>query len=258
MTSPTLPHFIAPAYPTATLAEAICAANDCAAQMETAEKAVRDNARRHLLLSLGLGGILRHIIQTVGSKPGAKYTSLFADKPADAYTAELAGGVRFSITYATGNKYKKLYDDACRRLKEIGMQGMAPAEVDSVLAEHTKRLMCGGYADAADETESIFGAIISAGTMRQAMLELAPAEEIDRSMAGLRNALAEQREEALTPEQRREKANAAWASVPKVFSTFLDLHARFMTRTERESAAAELRAMAASLLDQPANLLEAR
>lgn len=146
------------------------------ANAERMREAVISASRVALLEHINLGLHLQRLTQLAASRGlavGALYADYRGNENAREHALKLCGGLSIPFSYATGRKCIALYQEMRRRMVEGGMN---EAEARRVLADHAARLSAGDYSDPINASERVFGNYLTASTLRQAYLELAPSK----------------------------------------------------------------------------------
>lgn len=129
----------------------------------------------HLMATLNLACVLRSLQQqaAVLQIPVlALYKGYKGNPTAQEHAMKLTGGAAIPFTYATARNYIKVLDNVQSRMQLEG--GMTSAQVVQVLCDHSAALTSGAYDDPMAATESLWAPFLTAGSLREAYLELAP------------------------------------------------------------------------------------
>lgn len=84
----------------------------------------------------------------------------------------ITGGSSLPFTYQTARNYIKVLENVQSRMQLEG--GMTTAQVVQVLCDHSAALTSGAYDDPMAATESLWAPFLTAGSLREAYMELAP------------------------------------------------------------------------------------
>lgn len=129
----------------------------------------------HLMATLNLACVLR-FLQRQAAKEGfailALYKGYKGNPTAQEHALKITGGTSIPFTYATARNYIKVLDNVQSRMQLEG--GMTSAQVLQVLCDHSAALTSGAYDDPEAATESLWAPFLTAGSLREAYLELAP------------------------------------------------------------------------------------
>lgn len=129
----------------------------------------------HLMATLNLACVLRSLQQQAvrdGVAVLALYKGYKGNPTAQEHAMKLTGGAAIPFTYATARNYIKVLDNVQSRMQLEG--GMTSAQVVQVLCDHSAALTSGAYDDPMAATESLWAPFLTAGSLREAYLELAP------------------------------------------------------------------------------------
>lgn len=129
----------------------------------------------HLMATLNLACVLRSLQQQAvrdGVAVLALYKGYKGNPTAQEHAMKLTGGAAIPFTYATARNYIKVLDNVQSRMQLEG--GMTSAQVVQVLCDHSAALTSGAYDDPMAATESLWTPFLTAGSLREAYLELAP------------------------------------------------------------------------------------
>ena len=142
--------------------------------MDNAVTTARNAARTHLLATLNLACVLRSMHQQAAGKFAvlALYKNYRGGAQAQQYAMQLTGGACLPFTYQTARNYIKVLDNVQSRMQLEG--GMTSAQVVQVLCDHSAALTSGAYDDPMAATESLWAPFLTAGSLREAYLEMAP------------------------------------------------------------------------------------
>lgn len=153
--------------------------------MDNAVTTARTAARTHLMATLNLACVLRTMHQQAAGKFAvlALYKNYRGAARAQEYALQLTGGASLPFTYQTGRNYIKVLESVETRMQIEG--GLSPAQVAQVLADHTAAMVNGAYDDPLAATEAMWTPYLTAGSLREAYLELAP----DKPMRTLRETI---------------------------------------------------------------------
>ena len=151
----------------------------------------------HLMATLNLACVLRTLNNQAvreGVAVLALYKGYKGNPTAQEHAMKLTGGAAIPFTYATARNYIKVLDNVQSRMQLEG--GMTSAQVVQVLCDHSAALTSGAYDDPMAATESLWAPFLTAGSLREAYLELAP------DKPGLRERLENKKpEDAVDTEQ---------------------------------------------------------
>ena len=152
----------------------------------------RRAAVRHLMATLNLACVLRSLQQQAAAQQipvMALYKNYRGSADSLQHAMKLTGGASLPFTYQTARNYIKVLENVESRMQLEG--GMTSAQVVQVLCDHSAALTSGAYDDPEAATESLWTPYLTAGSLREAYLELAPdkprlslAETIDQAAAG--------------------------------------------------------------------------
>lgn len=159
------------------------------------QQAVADARRAafvHLMATLNLACVLRSLQQQAAQQQIpvlALYKNYRGSVDSLQHAMKLTGGAGLPFTYQTARNYIKVLENVENRMQLEG--GMSSAQVVQVLCDHSAALTSGAYDDPMAATESLWAPFLTAGSLREAYLELAPdkprlslAETIDQAAAG--------------------------------------------------------------------------
>ena len=151
----------------------------------------------HLMATLNLACVLRTLNNQAvreGVAVLALYKGYKGNPTAQEHAMKLTGGASLPFTYRTALNYIKVLDNVQSRMQLEG--GMTSAQVMQVLCDHSAALTSGAYDDPMAATESLWAPFLTAGSLREAYLELAP------DKPGLRERLENKKpEDAVDTEQ---------------------------------------------------------
>lgn len=142
------------------------------------QQAVTDARRAafvHLMATLNLACVLRSLNNQAvreGVAVLALYKGYKGNPTAQEHAMKLTGGAAIPFTYATARNYIKVLENVQSRMQLEG--GMTSAQVVQVLCDHSAALTSGAYDDPMAATESLWAPFLTAGSLREAYLELAP------------------------------------------------------------------------------------
>lgn len=129
----------------------------------------------HLMATLNLACVLRTINQQA-SRDGVAVLALYkgykGNPSAQKHALKITGGAAIPFTYKTARNYIKMLECVETRMQQQG--GMTTAQVVQVLCDHAAALTSGAYDDPMAATESLWAPFLTAGSLREAYLELAP------------------------------------------------------------------------------------
>lgn len=229
------------------LAAAVRQANALHGGMLRLEATAREAARRHLFATLSLGCVL-HGLARLCAGAGVAAKALFAGyKGAEGKRAaalELAGGAGVGFSYATGNRYMKLYKEMARRMEA----GMTHEQAERLLADHAACLMHGAYEDPEAALEGMWGPYVTAESVRQAYLELAPrrpAMTIGEAMGAAAGAAAGAG--FASWEEQRARLCQQFGGFYASLDTYIERMSMYTTPADREAQAEQLEAAARRL-----------
>ncbi len=129
----------------------------------------------HLMATLNLACVLQSLQQQAvrdGVAVLALYKGYKGNPTAQEHALKLTGGAAIPFTYATARNYIKVLETVQSRMQLEG--GMTSAQVVQVLCDHSAALTSGAYDDPEAATESLWAPFLTAGSLREAYLELAP------------------------------------------------------------------------------------
>lgn len=225
------------------LAAAVGTANNLVHNLDVLARTVRESARQHLLQSISLGYLLSNL-QLECARKRVNFTALFADakddtKRKDALAA--VGGCGLDITYRTANNYVKVYQATYTRMLA---SGGSEQEAARMLADHAAALSNGQQG-----AEEFWAQFVTANSLRQAYLELAPAKPQPTLGETLDNA-AQQPSPFATWEDQRASLCTKFGGMFASLDTYISSMSRYTTEADRlaqadqlEEAAKRLRAM---------------
>lgn len=206
----------------------------------------RNAARTHLLATLNLACVLKQISLRCAVGRVA-FVALFAGYKGNMKAREAAlaisGSGGFPFTYATARNYTKVLEAVVQRMQEAG--GLTPTVVAQSLSDHTAALLSGAYDDPQEATELMWGRWLTAGSLREAYLELAP--EKPQLTAGKTLDAAADEAEPVSLEALRAAFLSKSGGWLDSFSGYVDEMAGRVTAQERETVAAKLEALAARI-----------
>lgn len=179
------------------LRESVLLAGTLHGVMTQAVTDARRAAFVHLMATLNLACVLRSL-QQQAARDGVAVLALYkgykGNPTAQEHAMKLTGGAAIPFTYATARNYIKVLDNVQSRMQLEG--GMTSAQVVQVLCDHSAALTSGAYDDPMAATESLWAPFLTAGSLREAYLELAP------DKPGLRERLENKKpEDAVDTEQ---------------------------------------------------------
>lgn len=157
------------------LRESVLLAGTLHGVMTQAVTDARRAAFVHLMATLNLACVLRSLQQQAvrdGVAVLALYKGYKGNPTAQEHAMKLTGGAAIPFTYATARNYIKVLDNVQSRMQLEG--GMTSAQVVQVLCDHSAALTSGAYDDPMAATESLWAPFLTAGSLREAYLELAP------------------------------------------------------------------------------------
>lgn len=157
------------------LRESVLLAGTLHGVMTQAVTDARRAAFVHLMATLNLACVL-HSLQQQAVRDGVAVLALYkgykGNPTAQEYAMKLTGGASLPFTYRTARNYIKVLENVQSRMQLEG--GMTSAQVVQVLCDHSAALTSGAYDDPMAATESLWAPFLSAGSLREAYLELAP------------------------------------------------------------------------------------
>lgn len=157
------------------LRESVLLAGSLHGVMTQAVTDARRAAFVHLMATLNLACVLRSL-QHQAVRDGVAVLALYkgykGNPTAQEHAMKLTGGAAIPFTYATARNYIKVLDNVQSRMQLEG--GMTSAQVVQVLCDHSAALTSGAYDDPMAATESLWAPFLTAGSLREAYLELAP------------------------------------------------------------------------------------
>lgn len=157
------------------LRESVLLAGTLHGVMTQAVTDARRAAFVHLMATLNLACVLRSLQQQAvreGVAVLALYKGYKGNPTAQEHAMKLTGGASLPFTYRTARNYIKVLDNVQSRMQLEG--GMTSAQVVQVLCDHSAALTSGAYDDPMAATESLWAPFLTAGSLREAYLELAP------------------------------------------------------------------------------------
>lgn len=217
----------------ASLAAAVGTANNLVQNLDRLARTVRESARQHLLQSISLGYLLSNLQRECGRKR-VNFTALFSDAKDDAKrNAALAavGGDGLNITYRTAANYVKVYQATYTRMLACGGNEQEAARM---LADHAAALTNGKQG-----AEEFWAQYVTAGSLRQAYLELAPAKPQPTLGETLDNA-AQQPAPFAKWEARRANLCAKFGGWFATLDTYISDMSRYTTEADRLAQADQL------------------
>lgn len=131
----------------------------------------------HLMATLNLACVLRSLQQQASVQQipvMALYKNYRGNADSLQHAMQLTGGAILPFTYQTARNYIKVLENVEKRMQLEG--GMTSAQVVQVLCDHSAALTSGAYDDPEAATESLWAPFLTAGSLREAYLELAPAK----------------------------------------------------------------------------------
>lgn len=225
------------------LAEAVGVANEIAANLDKLANTVREGARQHLLQSISLGCLLDKLAQECARKR-VNYTALFADAKDGAKrkaALEAVGGHGLNITYRTANNYCKLFKGAFTRMIASGEHSRE--ELNRLIQDHAASIASG------HDCGELWAPFVTANSLRQAYLELAPTQPRLSLGETLDNA-AQQPAPFASWEEQRASLCSKFGGWFATLDTYISDMSRYTTEADRlaqadqlEEAAKKLRAM---------------
>lgn len=157
------------------LRESVLLAGTLHGVMTQAVTDARRAAFVHLMATLNLACVLRTLNNQAvrdGVAVLALYKGYKGNPTAQEHAMKLTGGAAIPFTYATARNYIKVLENVQSRMQLEG--GMTSAQVVQVLCDHSAALTSGAYDDPMAATESLWAPFLTAGSLREAYLELAP------------------------------------------------------------------------------------
>jgi len=228
------------------LHEAVLLCSSLHGVLTRAAATARNAARTHLLATLNLACVLKQISLrcAVGRVAfGALFAGYKGNMKAREAALAISGSGGFPFTYATARNYTKVLEAVVQRMQEAG--GLTPAVVAQSLSDHTAALLTGAYDDPQEATELMWGRWLTAGSLREAYLELAP--EKPQPTAGEKLDAAADEAEPVSLEALRAAFLSKSGGWLDSFSGYVDEMAGRVTAQERETVAAKLEALAARI-----------
>lgn len=213
---------------------------------ERLRETVISASRAALLEHLNLGLQLQRLTQQAAANNitvGALYTDYKGNAKAREHAMQLCGGLSIPFSYTTGRKCVNLYFDMQKRMVEGGMN---EAEARRLLADHAAKLSAGEYSDPLQASEAVYGNYLTAGTLRQAYLELAPAKAAPTPGEVLDEAAAAAPAPATWQEQRV-KLLSDFGGIFTTLQTYVGQHAAYISKSDRCQLADQLEAEAKRL-----------
>lgn len=221
------------------LAAAVQQANLLHGEMRRQEETARQAAKRHLFATLSLGCVLQRLAQLCTAS-GIAVKALYPDFKGAGHTRaaalKLTGGLSIGFTYATGNKYTKLYKEMARRME----LGMTPEQAKRVLADHAACLMSGAYDDPAAAIEGLWGPYVTAESVRQAYLELAPCRPAMTVGEALDAATPQPEAGFASWEAQRARLCQQFGGFYSSLDTYIERMSMYTTSADREAQADQL------------------
>lgn len=157
------------------LRESVLLAGTLHGVMTQAVADARRAAFVHLMATLNLACVL-HSLQQQAVRDGVAVLALYkgykGNPTAQEYAMKLTGGASLPFTYRTARNYIKVLENVQSRMQLEGC--MTSAQVVQVLCDHSAALTSGAYDDPMAATESLWAPFLTAGSLREAYLELAP------------------------------------------------------------------------------------
>lgn len=225
------------------LAAAVGTANHLVQNLDMLARTVREGARLHLMQSIDLGYLLSNLQQECARKR-VNFTALFSDAKDDAKRkAALAavGGEGISITYRTAANYVKVYQGTYARMLA---SGCSEQEAARMLADHAAAMTSGQKG-----AEEFWAQYVTANSLRQAYLDLAPAKP-QPSLGMMLDNAAKQPATFASWEAQRESLCTKFGGMFASLETYISSMSRYTTEADRiaqadqlEEAAKRLRAM---------------
>lgn len=213
----------------------ICRSHENAEKMR---EAVITAACAALLEHLNLGLQLQRLTQQAAGQiaVAALYSDYKGNPKAREIAVKICGGQSIPFTYATGRKCVNLYLDMKQRMVAGGMN---EAEARRILGDHAARLAAGDYGDPLLASENLYSPYLTATTLRQAYLELAPAKPAPTPGEVLDEAAAAAPAPATWQEQRV-KLLADFGGMFDTLATYVTQHASYISTADREQLADRL------------------
>ena len=208
--------------------------------MTNADHTAREAARVHLLATLNLACLLRDLQQQARLN-GISAVALYKGnkcKPDDqARAMELAGGNLLPFTYRTGRNYIKVLEGVEDRMQK---GGMPPAECVQVLREHAANLLSGAYDDPNESSSALWTPYLTADSLRQAYLELAPAKPEAPTLSEVLDDTVDAPTPFASWEEQRAKIVSDFGGLWSSLDTFVEEFSRYTTSADREAQASKL------------------
>lgn len=209
--------------------------------MTNAAHAAREAARVHLLATLNLACLLRDLQQQArlnGIPAVAPYKGNKCKPEDQARAMELAGGTLLPFTYKTSRTYIKVLEGVEDRMQQQG--GMTPAECVQVLREHAANLLSGAYDDPNESSSALWTPYLTADSLRQAYLELAPAKPAAPTLSEVLDDTVDAPTPFASWEEQRAKIVSDFGGLWCSLDTFVEEFSRYTTSADREAQASKL------------------
>ncbi len=208
--------------------------------MTNAAHAAREAARVHLLATLNLACLLRDLQKQarIARIPvAALYQGNKCKAEEQSRAAELTGGNLLPFTYRTGRNYIKVLEGVEDRMQK---GGMPPAECVQVLREHAANLLSGAYDDPNESSSALWTPYLTADSLRQAYLELAPAKPEAPTLSEVLDDTVDAPTPFASWEEQRAKIVSDFGGLWSSLDTFVEEFSRYTTSADREAQASKL------------------
>lgn len=209
--------------------------------MTNAEHAAREAARVHLMATLNLACLLRDLQQQarLNRIPAAALYKGNKCTPEDqARAAEITGGNLLPFTYKTGRNYCKVLEAVENRMMQQG--GMTPADITQIIGQHSANLLTGAYDNPNESTAELWTPYLTADSLRQAYLELAPAKPAAPTLSEVLDDTVDAPTPFASWEEQRAKIVSDFGGLWSSLDTFVEEFSRYTTSADREAQASKL------------------
>lgn len=152
--------------------------------------------------------------------------------------AELTGGTLLPFSYRTARTYIKVLECVETRMQQQG--GMTPAECVQVLSAHVANMLSGSYDDPDAATEALWSPYLTADSLRQAYLELAPAKPEAPTLSEVLDDTVDAPTPFASWEEQRAKIVSDFGGLWCSLDTFVEEFSRYTTSADREAQASKL------------------
>lgn len=195
----------------------------------------------HLMATLNLACVLRTINQQA-SRDGVAVLALYkgykGNPSAQKHALKITGGAAIPFTYKTARNYIKMLECVETRMQQQG--GMTTAQVVQVLCDHAAALTSGAYDDPMAATESLWAPFLTAGSLREAYLELAPAKPAPPTLSEVLDDTFDAHTPFASWEEQRAKIVSDFGGLWSSLDTFVEEFSRYTTSADREAQASKL------------------